>query len=187
MKKILILVLALTYSAMNAQSETVNWVSLDEAIALQKKKPKKIIIDMYTVWCGPCKMLDRNTFGHPEVAEYINKHYYAVKFNAEGNDEITFKDSTFSNPNYDPAKAKKRNYPHQLTRYFGVKAYPTVVFLDEDLEFLAPIRGYKRPQQLELYLKLFKNDDHKRLTTQEAFDEYYETFKPEFGTKKSKK
>ena len=41
-------------------------------------------MDMYTVWCGPCKMLDKNTFHNKDVADYINKYYYAVKFNAEG-------------------------------------------------------------------------------------------------------
>jgi thioredoxin-related protein len=184
MRNVLVLGMMLFLGLSYAQNTIVNWVSLDEAIQLQKKNPKKILIDMYTVWCGPCKMLDKNTFQNADVASYINEHYYAVKFNAEGNEEITFKDRTFANPNYDPAKAARRNYPHELTRYFGVRAYPTVVFLDENLEFLAPIKGYKNPQQLELYLKLFKNDDHKRLTTQEAFNEYYETFKPEFKTEK---
>jgi hypothetical protein len=31
-----------------------------------------------------------------------------------------------------------------------------------------------------LYLKMFKNDEHLDLKTQEAFNEYYTAFKPEF-------
>lgn len=179
MKKcIILIVLSLTFAHISAQE--INWVSLEEAVKLQKKQPRKIIMDMYTVWCGPCKMLDRNTFGNKDVIDYINKYYYAVKFNAEGNDKVTFKGKTYGNPNYDPARAKSRNYPHELSRYFGVNSYPTIVFIDENLEYLAPIIGYKNPQQLELYLKLFKEDLHKELTSQEAFNEYYETFRPEF-------
>ncbi|HCY80556.1 MAG TPA: thioredoxin family protein, partial [Xanthomarina gelatinilytica] len=75
-----------------------NWVTLEEAVALQKKNPKKIMIDAYTNWCGPCKMLDKNTFKNKDVADYVNKHYYAVKFNAEGNETINFKGNTFTNP-----------------------------------------------------------------------------------------
>ncbi|MBT8265942.1 MAG: thioredoxin fold domain-containing protein [Bacteroidia bacterium] len=180
MKKIVAICVLLVFS-MNAIAQEINWVTLEEAVELQKKKPKKIIMDVYTKWCGPCKMLDKNTFQNKDVVEYINKHYYAVKFNAEGNEEITFKGANFSNPNYDPAKANRRNSPHELTRHFNVRAYPTIIFLDENLEFLAPIKGYKNPQQLELYLKLFKNNDHKALTTQEAFNEYYTAFKPEFA------
>jgi len=180
MKKIIALVV-IAFLTINVTAQEIKWVSLEKAVELQKKNPKKIIMDVYTKWCGPCKLLDKKTFQNKDVADYVNKHYYAVKFNAEGNEKINFKNKTYKNPNYDPARANKRNGVHELTRFFGVKAYPTMVFLDENLEFLAPIRGFKTPQQLELYLKLFKNDDHKALTTQEAFNEYYTAFKPEFS------
>ncbi|TJY37681.1 thioredoxin family protein [Pontimicrobium aquaticum] len=179
MKKIVItFVLVFAVNLISAQD--INWVSLEEAQELQKKTPKKIIIDMYTVWCGPCKMMDRITFQNKDVVDYVNKHYYAVKFNAEGNNEVVFNGREFSNPNYDPARAKSRNYPHQLTQYFQVQAYPTVVFLDEDLKMLVPLRGVKRPQEIELYLKMFKENDHKSIKSQDAFTAYYKAFKPEF-------
>ena len=161
-------------------AQKINWMSFEDAIELQKRAPKKIMVDMYTVWCGPCKMLDRNTFANADVVQYVNDNYYAVKFNAEGNDVVEFNGITFSNPNYDPAKSQRRNAQHQLASYYKVQAYPTIVFLDEDAQFLSPIRGYKTPQQLELYLKLFKNDDHKTMSSQEDFDAYYRAFKPEF-------
>jgi thioredoxin-related protein len=161
-------------------AQKINWVTLEEAVELQKENPKKIMMDVYTNWCGPCKLLDKNTFQNKDVADYVNKNFYAVKFNAEGNDEIAFEGRTFSNPGYNPALAKRRNSPHELTRYFRVQAYPTIVFLETDGSFIFPLTGYKQPQQLELYLKMFNNDEHKGLTTQEAFNEYYKAFKPEF-------
>ncbi|WP_412986471.1 thioredoxin family protein [Pontimicrobium sp. IMCC45349] len=173
--------LLLFFLAVNITSaQKINWVTFEEALELQKKEPRKIMVDMYTVWCGPCKMLDKNTFQNKDVVKYVNKHYYAVKFNAQGNDEVNYKGRLFTNPNYNPALANRRNSPHQLASYFKVQAYPTIVFLDENAEFLTPVRGYKKPQDLELYLKLFKNDDHKDMKTQEAFNNYYKAFKPEF-------
>ena len=77
MKKILLFTVLLISFSINAQE--VNWVSLEDAVELQKKNPKKIMIDMYTVWCGPCRMLDKNTFQNPDVANYINMYYYAPK------------------------------------------------------------------------------------------------------------
>ncbi|WP_367890032.1 thioredoxin family protein [Polaribacter batillariae] len=138
------------------------------------------MMDMYAVWCGPCRILDKNTFQNKSVAAYVNKNYYAVKFNAEGNDEVSFKDKVFKNPNYDPKKAKSRNSGHELSTYFGVRAYPTIVFLDEKAEFIAPIPGYKTPKQLELFLKLFKNDDYKEIKSKEDFVKYQEAFQFEF-------
>ena len=179
MKKIVI-AFVLVFAANLISAQDINWISLEEAVELQKKTPKKIIIDMYTVWCGPCKLMDRITFQNKDVVDYVNKHYYAVKFNAEGNDEVVFNGRVFSNPNYDPARAKKRNGAHELSRYFQIQAFPTVVFLDEDLKMLVPLRGVKRPQEIELYLKMFAKNDHKNIKSQDAFTEYYKSFKPEF-------
>ncbi len=178
MKRILLLLVVFTTAFTNAQK--INWVTFEEALELQKKAPKKIMMDVYTSWCGPCKMLDKNTFHNKDVADYVNKNYYAVKFNAEGNEQINYKGKIFSNPNYNPAKAKSRNSAHELSRYFQVQAYPTIVFLDEKGEVIAPIRGYQRPIELELYLKMFSEDKHKEIDTQEKFNVYYKAFKPEF-------
>ena len=180
MKKLGIVLILVTLTFANVKAQKINWVSFEEAIELQQKKPKKIMMDMYTVWCGPCKMLDRNTFQNKDVANYVNANYYAVKFNAEGNDKVSFKGKLYSNPNYNPAKAKKRNSAHQLARYFRVSAYPTIIFLDENSDLIHPLVGYQTPQKLELYLKMFKKDDHKDLSSQEAFNAYFTEFKAEF-------
>ena len=166
---------------LNVSAQEINWVTLEEAVTLQKKNPKKIMMDVYTAWCGPCKMLDKNTFHNKDVVDYVNEHYYAVKFNAEGDDVITFKGNTYSNPGYKPELAKRRNSAHELTRFLKVRAYPTLIFMDEEANTIAPITGYKQPQQLELYLKMFKNDDHKGLTTQQMFNDYYKEFTPKFN------
>ena len=169
---------------LNVSAQEINWVTIDEAIALQKKNPKKIMMDVYTNWCGPCKLLDKNTFHNKDVVDYVNKHYYAVKFNAEGNETVNYQGKSFGNPGYMAENANKRNSVHQFTRFLKVSAYPTIVFLDEEQKMIAPIRGYQKPQQLELYLKLFRSNEYKNMTTQEAFNKYYESFKPEFSETK---
>ncbi|TGV03114.1 thioredoxin family protein [Flavivirga rizhaonensis] len=178
MKKVLLLLAVFTTAFANAQK--INWVTFEEAVALQKKTPKKIMMDVYTNWCGPCKLLDKNTFHNKDVVDYVNKNYYAVKFNAEGNEKINYKGKTFSNPNYNPANANRRNSPHELSHYFQVNSYPTIIFMDEKGVFLTPITGYKRPTELEFYLKLFITNDYKKLDTQEKREAYYKAFKPKF-------
>ncbi|MBV7269272.1 thioredoxin family protein [Winogradskyella luteola] len=166
--------------AKKTSGKEINWITIEEAVELQKKEPKKIIMDVYTNWCGPCKLLDKNTFHNADVVDYINEHYYAVKFNGEGNDVVTFNEKTFKNPKYDPAKANRRNSAHEFTGYLKVRAYPTIVYFDEEANIIAPISGYRKPQQLELYLKLFQSDKYKEMDTQEKFNEYYKSFKPTF-------
>lgn len=178
MKKIILLLSLLMVGVASAQK--INWMTMDEALAAQSKKPKKIFVDMYTSWCGPCKMLDRDTFSNKDVINYINTHFYAVKFNAEGNETVSYQNKDYTNPGYDPAKAKRRNSQHQFARFMGVRAYPTVLFLDEQGNLINRVKSYKKPQQMELYLKLFGTDLWREITTQEKFDEYFKNFKPEF-------
>jgi len=180
LKIALTLVIGFNALAQEKETEGINWVTMDEALELQKNEPRKIIMDVYTNWCGPCKMLDKYTFGNSNVVDYINKHYYAVKFNGEGDSEVNYNGKFFRNPNYNPSKANRRNSSHEFARYLRVSAYPTMVFFDEESNVIAPIKGYLKPQQIELYLKLFKTDKYKEMTTQESFNAYYESFEPTF-------
>ena len=180
MKKLQFILLLVLLTSVSGAAQKINWVTFQEALELQKKAPKKIMMDVYTNWCGPCKMLDKNTFHNKDVVNYVNEHYYAVKFNAEGNEEVTYDGKTFSNPKFDQALVNRRNSTHELTQYFQVRGYPTIIFLDEKATFLTPVVGYKVPTELEFFLKVFKTNDYKNLDTQEKRDAYYKAFKPEF-------
>jgi len=96
----------------------IPWVSISEVENLVKKNPKKILVDVYTPWCGPCKMMDRNTFTNEEIINQVGKNFYAVKFNAEGPEQVNFMGKEYANPTYDPARARTRNGRHQLSSFF---------------------------------------------------------------------
>ena len=168
----------LTIYSISLTAQEINWMTLEKAIEAQKTTPKKIFIDAYTIWCGPCKMLDKNTFHNKDVAEYVNKNYYAVKFNAEGNETINYKGVKYTNPNFKP-NTSGRNSSHQLSGVFGIRAYPTLLYLDEEANLIAPITGYKTPSQLELCLKFYNSSDVKSIT-KESWESYAANFTPEF-------
>ena len=111
-KNTLIVILILLISPLYAQ-DGIRWMSMNEALEAQKETPKKILMDVYTSWCGPCKLLDKNTFGNKDVIKYVNKNYYPVKFNAEGTESVTYQDFTYTNPNYQEGR-KGRKEPHTL-------------------------------------------------------------------------
>ena len=54
-----LLTILIVFNFFQIYSQDINWLTLDKAIELQKKNPKNIIIDVYTNWCGPCKLLDK--------------------------------------------------------------------------------------------------------------------------------
>ena len=158
-------------------SQEINWISLDEAMEAQKINPKNLILDVYTNWCGPCKLMDKNTFQNKFISQYINKYYYAVKFNAEGNETINFNGRKFTNTGYDKNRSQSRNSSHQFAQFLGVNAYPTTLFFDDKMNLITPIKGYLVPKQLEIYLELFKNDEYKLVKSQNDFDKFIKTFK----------
>ena len=53
----------------------IHWMTVEEAVAATQKEPRKIMIDVYTQWCGPCKMMAAQTFTHPDVVKYMNEKY----------------------------------------------------------------------------------------------------------------
>jgi thioredoxin-related protein len=126
MKYIALVLVLLSTTLMSAQK--INWVTMDEALAAQKETPRKIMMDVYTTWCGPCKMLDKNTFSNPDVIKYVNKNYYAVKFNAEGTESITHEGFTYTNPNYQEGR-RGRNTTHFFADALKLQGYPSIVFL----------------------------------------------------------
>lgn len=177
MRYIVLILIGLSFTTFQAQE--INWMTMNEALAAQKKNPKKIFMDAYTLWCGPCKMLDKNTFSDKNVIKYINENFYAVKFNAEGTEEIEYADFTYTNPNYQKER-KGRNSQHLFAHALKINAYPNLVFFRDNGDLIQSVPGYRTPKELEIFLKMIATDDYLKITTGEAWEAYQKNFKSTF-------
>jgi len=143
--------LFLVLTSFTVQAQDIQWISWEEAVQLSQTdaQPKKIFVDVYTDWCGWCKKMDKNTFQHPDVSKYMQDNFYMVKMDAEGKDPIEYQGKTFK---FVPSG--RRGY-HELAAALlqGKMSYPTVVFLDEQLNMLSPVPGY---QQVESFMQIAK-------------------------------
>jgi len=157
-RKILVSVTLLFAICIVSQAQNrVKWLSWEEAVAKNEVEPKKIFIDVYTDWCGWCKKMDKATFQQDHIAKYLNDNYYSVKFDAEFKENIEF-----LGREYKYVKQGRRGY-HELAAAFlkGQMSYPTVVFLDEDLKVIQPIKGFQNPQNFELIMTYFAENFYK--------------------------
>ena len=142
----------------------IKWLTVQEAYVLTQKKPKKFVVDVYTDWCGWCKVMDRETFSKPAIVDYVNENYYAVKLNAEQTDDITLGKQTFkyvsggSRGVHELAAALLKNQ----------MSYPTTVFLDEKFQLIQPIAGYLEPRMFHQIITYFGQNYHQK----ESFDQY---------------
>ncbi len=171
MKKIFILTLILIQVSSFAQ---VRWMTMAQALAAQKKEPKKIIIDFYADWCAPCKDMEKNTFNHPELAKIINEKFYAVKFESDGNETINFAGHTFTNPDYKSKKSK--NGLHQFSKYMNINIIPTMVFLDEKTDPITSLSGVLKAKEVEPYFTMIASDEYKNIKSRKEWESYRKKF-----------
>lgn len=145
MKKILfsLLLLGILLPA-SAQESGIRFFhgSWDEAVALAKKEKKKIFIDFFTEWCGPCLNMALTVFPLPQVGEVYNKNFVCLKIDAE--------------------KGEGR----ELAKRYGVQSYPSYIFVDpknQELihrsggnkpveDFIADTKGALNPKLSSVYL-----------------------------------
>ncbi|WP_299821536.1 thioredoxin fold domain-containing protein [uncultured Pontibacter sp.] len=140
-----------------AKAEKIKWLTIEQAAARIKEEPRKVVIDVYTDWCGWCKKMDKSTFTDPEVAALINKHYYAVKLDAEGQEPITLNGHTYT------FKPEYRSHELAVALLNGQMSYPTTVYLDEKFNMLAPVPGYLDAKNFSKILRYFGEDHHKQM------------------------
>ena len=172
MKKLVLLTLFLIQGFGFAQ---VRWMTMTQALAAQKKEPKKIIIDFYADWCAPCKEMDKFTFNHPEIAKIINEKFYAVKFESDGNETLSFAGHTFTNSDYKGKKSK--NGLHQFSKYMNINMIPTMVFLDEKTDPITSLSGFLNSKEVEPYFSMIASDEYKTIKTRNEWEGYQKKFK----------
>jgi thioredoxin-related protein len=143
--------------------EAVQWLTFEQAVEKSKTEKRKIFIDLYTDWCGWCKVMDKKTFAEPHVAKLLNEKYYAVKFNAEQHEDVVYRDKTFK------FVAQGRNGYHELAAALmqGKMSYPTGVFLDEDFAILSPVPGYREAEEFHKIATFFGGNHYKTEKWQE--------------------
>ena len=154
-------ILSICFLALDCQAQApLQWYSFEEALELMKVEKKKIVIDVYTDWCGWCKKMDKSTFQKTQIANYLNEQYYPVKLNAEQREIINFAGQQFK---YVDQGKSKSYHEFALAVTKGQLSYPTVVFIDEDLNIIQSIPGFRTAQEFEMIMTYFGENMHKEI------------------------
>jgi len=152
-----------------SEGVAVKWMTFEEAIQKAKTEKRPVFIDVYTDWCGWCKVMDKNTFNDPQVSRLLNEKFYAVKFNAEQREDVVFDGHTFK---FIPSG---RSGYHELAAALlnNQLSYPTVVFLDEEFKMIQPLAGYRKAPEFHIIAQFIGEGHYKTV----KWDEWQKTYK----------
>ncbi len=123
---------------------SITWITIDQAAKLKNSEEKLYFIDVYTEWCGWCKVMDKKTFTDPEVIKQMSEKFHMIKFDAEQTDLVTWEGQEYI------YKAGGRKGIHGLAPVLlnNRLSYPSFAVLDKNRNPIKTIVGYKDPNQL---------------------------------------
>ena len=88
-----------------------------QALAKAKKENRKLMVDCYTLWCGPCRHMAKNVFPDENLGKYMNANFVCIQLDMEHGEGP------------------------ELNKTFNVKAYPTFIFFDAEGKEMSRFEG----------------------------------------------
>jgi len=145
-------------------SAQITWMSWDEAVAANKKEPKKLLIDVYTEWCGWCKKMDKTVFTDPAIEAYVRQNFYAVKFDAEQKATIEYDGHEFK---FDANAGRRGAHALAIALLDRRMSYPSIVYLDENRDRISISPGFKPADKFIHELNFIQGGHYRTKTYQE--------------------
>ena len=146
----------------------IEWLSFEEAVERSRQEPKKMLVDVYTDWCGWCKKMDKTVFTDPDIAKHIKENFYAVKLDAEQRADIRYDGHTFK---FDAASGRRGAHQLAAALLDGRMSFPSIVYLDEQRNRITISPGFKPADKYINELR-FVNGEHYKTTT---YQDYVDT------------
>jgi uncharacterized protein YyaL (SSP411 family) len=124
-------------------SSSIEWYDFQEGYDLAVKQEKMIMVDMYTDWCGYCKLMDKNTFSDTAIINKINKNFIAIKFNPEIEAKFLVDGKVMSSGELKLWLGGGKHYGYPTT-YFWTKPHK-----NNKIDLLV---GYQKPKEFDRML-----------------------------------
>ena len=96
----------------------------DKTLTTSKEKHKLVFVDLFATWCGPCRMLKRNTFTNDAVADFFNTNFVNAAIDVD------------------------KGVGVQLSETYGVQVLPTLIVTDETGKVVLTTTGYMNATEL---------------------------------------
>ena len=148
-------------------STEVEWLKWEQGEKAVAESNKKAIVWVYDPSCSTCKEAEQRIFNIPEINQYLNQHFIPIKLSGKRKEPITTKGRTY----YFRSGLNGYHF-HDLaqgiTQSKETISYPQLVFLNENMDVIAPLDGNIQPNELNLLLHFVGENQFKKM----SIDEY---------------
>lgn len=138
----------------NAKKNEIAWQTFDKGVELARKEKKMLVLDIYTDWCHWCKVMDKDTYGHPDIVKYARENLIMAKLNAETDEKFKFRGGSYSG--------------RQLSMMFGVEGFPCTIFMTSEGELITSISGFIPADRFSVILRYLDGNWYEKM----KFDEF---------------
>ncbi|RZD17196.1 MAG: DUF255 domain-containing protein [Candidatus Acididesulfobacter guangdongensis] len=167
MKILILLIMAFNFLAIQnvyAQNKSkfqkIKWISFKKAVFSNNKVKKPFFLEFYAPYCDYCIQMEKKVFYRGKVIKIINKYFYPVKINIEGNKTVKF----FNGKHY----SKKL-----LSIKLNVMGTPTAIFYSSGLKKIFTLPGYWNEDDFVLVARWIAKKKYKI----ESLRKYYKEIK----------
>jgi len=128
----------------------------EDALKKAASENKRVVVDVYTDWCGWCKKMDAEAYSDTEVRKLLDENFILVKLNAEGKNKLTYNGRQYTE--------------EELSYFFDVFSFPTTIFLEPDGKLITfsydsyPMKnvpGYVKTEEFKKLLIYFRDGKYK--------------------------
>ncbi|MBX7151069.1 DUF255 domain-containing protein [bacterium] len=138
----------------NFPGDQLTWYSFDEGLTKAKAENKHVLIDVYTDWCGWCKVMEQKTYSDPDIIKYLNAKFILVKLNPEKDGSITYNGKKYS--------------AAQFSEGIGVNGYPATAFFESDSKMVTLVPGYIQAKEFLNIIQYIGEKEYYQI----SFDDY---------------
>lgn len=131
---LLVLPLLFNFTSKDGNGSKIRFVknNLDQVKRRAAAEGKPFFVDFMASWCMPCRWMEETTFSDPNLTEFVNKNYLAVKVDVDDFDGYAYK------------------------QQYDIKMLPSIMVFSPDGKVMARYQESMSPSKLLTELKKYQ-------------------------------